>query len=93
VVFVKSSFFWDITQCGLLNVNRRCGGRYRLHLQGRRISQTRNQHEAGSRQSSRLAYYLTLKMEVKCSSETSVDFQRLHVVISQKMELVEVMFE
>jgi hypothetical protein len=33
-----------------MKFNQRFGGKYRLHLQGRRVSQTRNQHEAGSRQ-------------------------------------------
>jgi hypothetical protein len=37
-VVMKSSIFWDITLCSPLNVNRRFGGTYRLHLQGRRIS-------------------------------------------------------
>jgi hypothetical protein len=32
--------------CSPLNVNRRFGGIYHLHLQGRRISRARNQHEA-----------------------------------------------
>jgi hypothetical protein len=34
---IKSTIFWDITPCSPLNVNRRFGGTYRLHLQGRRI--------------------------------------------------------
>jgi hypothetical protein len=33
-----------------LKVNRRFGGTYRLHRQGRRIRQARNQREAGSKQ-------------------------------------------
>jgi hypothetical protein len=33
---MKSIVFWDITPCSLLKVNRRFGGTYRLHLQGRR---------------------------------------------------------
>jgi hypothetical protein len=49
-------------------VNRRFGGKYRLHLQGRRISQARNHCEGGSKRN--------LKMEVTFSSETSVDFER-----------------
>jgi hypothetical protein len=44
--------FWDITPCSLLKVDRRFGGIYRLHLQCRRVSQARDQCEAGSRQSS-----------------------------------------
>jgi hypothetical protein len=34
--------------CSPLKVNRRFGGTYRLHLQGRRINQARNQRESGS---------------------------------------------
>jgi hypothetical protein len=70
-------FFWGITPRSPLNVNRRFGGTCRLHLQGRRISQARNQCEAGGKQ-----------MEATCSSETSVGFNGLHGVISQKMELL-----
>jgi hypothetical protein len=72
--------FWNIMPCSPLKVNRRFGGPCSVHLQGRRISQGRNQHEAGSKQSvpeevSFKAYSLILMMEVTCSSETSVDFQ------------------
>jgi hypothetical protein len=35
-VVMKSNIFWDITPCSPLKVNRRFGGTYRLHLQGRR---------------------------------------------------------
>jgi hypothetical protein len=30
---MKSKIFWDITACGPLNVNRRFGGTYLLHVQ------------------------------------------------------------
>jgi hypothetical protein len=33
---VKSIIFWDMTSCSPLSFNRRFGGTYRLHLQGRR---------------------------------------------------------
>jgi hypothetical protein len=33
---MKSTNFWDITPCSPLSVNRRFGGIYRSHLQGRR---------------------------------------------------------
>jgi hypothetical protein len=52
-VVMKSSVFWDMTQCNLLEVNRRLGGTCRLHLQDRRIIQARNQREAGSVQALR----------------------------------------
>jgi hypothetical protein len=35
--------------CSPLKVNRRLGRRYRLHLQGERKSQARNEREAGSK--------------------------------------------
>jgi hypothetical protein len=41
--------FWKITPCSPLQVNRRFGRTYRLHLQVRRISQARNKHEAGGK--------------------------------------------
>jgi hypothetical protein len=47
-VVLKSFVFWDRTPCSPLKVNRRFGEIYRLHIQGRRISQERNQYEAGS---------------------------------------------
>jgi hypothetical protein len=80
----RSSIFWDITLCRPLEVNRRFGGTCRLHLPGRKISQARNQHEAGSKQIhatclmlvSCFAYTLALNMEWTYSSETSVGLQR-----------------
>jgi hypothetical protein len=41
-IVMKSSVFWDITPYILLKVKRRFGGTCRLHLQGWRVSQTRN---------------------------------------------------
>jgi hypothetical protein len=43
---MKSTIFWDITPCNPLKVNQRFGGTYHLHLQGRRISQARNQYKS-----------------------------------------------
>jgi hypothetical protein len=43
---MKSSIFWDITPYSPVKVNIRFGGTGRLHLQGRRISQTRNWRES-----------------------------------------------
>jgi hypothetical protein len=45
---LKSTIYWDMTPCSPLNVNRRFGATYRLHLQGRRISRARNQRESRS---------------------------------------------
>jgi hypothetical protein len=36
IKFLNSIIFWDITPCSPLSFNRRFGGTYRLHLQGRR---------------------------------------------------------
>jgi hypothetical protein len=44
---MKFSVFWNITLCSPLKVNRRFGGACRLHIQGRKIIQARNQHGAG----------------------------------------------
>jgi hypothetical protein len=86
-VVMKSTIFWDITPCSPLSVNRRFGGTYRLHLQGRR-----NQHESRwrpgetgiavvtchllSRWFLSQLMFSTLKMEAICSTETSVDTKR-----------------
>jgi hypothetical protein len=57
-----------------LQVNSRFGVECHLHLEGGRISEAENQHEAWLR-------------EVSCSSETSVYFNGLYGVISQKTYL------
>jgi hypothetical protein len=49
---LMSSIFWDKTSCSPLKVNGLSGGTCRLHLQNRRMSQARNQREAGSKESS-----------------------------------------
>jgi hypothetical protein len=38
VVLMKSIIFWDMTACSPLSFNRRFGGTYRLHLQGRKVN-------------------------------------------------------
>jgi hypothetical protein len=48
IIKLKSSIFLDITLCSSLKISRRFGGTCRLHVQGRRIIQARNQHYAGS---------------------------------------------
>jgi hypothetical protein len=57
----------DQTSLNILEVNQRFGRTYCLHLQGLRVSQTRNQYEAES--------IFNLMMEATCSSKTSGDFQ------------------
>jgi hypothetical protein len=77
---MKSSIFWDITPCSSLKVNLCFGGKFRLHLQGRGISQ------AGF---TLLATYFTL---VSCLAyffdpKSRLAFNGLHDIISQKIEL------
>jgi hypothetical protein len=72
VNIVFSVRFDVLTACSPLEINGRFGGICRLHFQARRIRPSKGQPEAGSKQT---AYSLTLKMEAKFSSETSVDFQ------------------
>jgi hypothetical protein len=45
-VVMKSYIFWNATPCTSLNVSRRFGGTFRLHLQVRRTSQVRNRLES-----------------------------------------------
>jgi hypothetical protein len=41
---MKNSVFWDVTPYRQFIFERRFGGTYRLHLQGRRIREARTQH-------------------------------------------------
>jgi hypothetical protein len=54
----KGSISWNITPCSLFKVNGSFGGICHLHLQGRRISQARNQREAGGKESSHQFFFL-----------------------------------
>jgi hypothetical protein len=65
-----------ITPCNPLKVNGRFGGSYRLHLQGRGISQTSNLLATCFTLVSCFTYSSTLKMDAARSSETSVNFER-----------------
>jgi hypothetical protein len=75
-VVMKNYIFWDTTPCSLLKVNYSFGGRYRLHLHGRRINQSINQHEECN-----LVFFLILcsfliwLIFITRSSERSVYFQ------------------
>jgi hypothetical protein len=73
VVIIKL-YLLDITPSSPLKVNWRFRGTWRLHLQGRRISQARNQQGTASK--TWMTYFSTLNMEVTCSSEMSIGFQR-----------------
>jgi hypothetical protein len=47
---MKSIIFWDMTPCSPLSFNRRFGGTYRLHLQGRRNRFSKTSKRAGGKQ-------------------------------------------
>jgi hypothetical protein len=49
---MKSRIVWGTVACSPLKVNQLFGRTYSLRIQGRKVSQTRNQHVAGSRQRS-----------------------------------------
>jgi hypothetical protein len=68
-VFMKSFVFWDLMTYNPLKVNQHFGRTCLFHRQGPRITQARNEHEAGSKQS--------LIQGTCFFFETSVDFQRI----------------
>jgi hypothetical protein len=45
----ESIIFWDVTRCSLLSCNRRFGGTYSLHLQGRRNRFSKTGKQAGGK--------------------------------------------
>jgi hypothetical protein len=65
---MKSTIFWDTMLCSLLSVNRRFGGTYRLHHQGRKNKL--------SKKPAWKQVATCLKMEAICFFETSVNTQR-----------------
>jgi hypothetical protein len=73
-IVTKSPLFWDIRPCSPLKDNRRFGTTYRLHLQGRRISQARNHHEA----------LATCFMLVYC---LAYSYYILYLIVSQEIGL------
>jgi hypothetical protein len=73
-VVMKSSVFWDITPCSLLKVNELLGGTSPSSgLNNKPIK--KQQLDNCFTHVSCFAYSYTLKMEVTCSSKTSVNFQ------------------
>jgi hypothetical protein len=79
---MKNAVFWDVAPCRYF-VNRRFGGKYRLHFQGMRNPLAMNQREQVAVDNYSYSYLLTvvrrswisyiLKMEAIRSSETSVN--------------------
>jgi hypothetical protein len=86
-VVLKSSIFWDIIPCSPLNVNQHFRGTCYLRLQCRRENHAKLCLPRAFTVVYCLAYSSTLKMKERCPSETSGDFQGVHVVIPQKTEL------
>jgi hypothetical protein len=71
VVVMKRSILWYTMSCSPLKANRSFRGKGRLHIQAELFLQP------AFKQVSCLAYSSTLNVEARCSSETSVDFQRI----------------
>jgi hypothetical protein len=69
IINLKSSVFWDITLCSAVKVNRHFVGTYHLHHQGLRVSQARNQHEAGNTGSKRLFTFTGLHSVISQKTE------------------------
>jgi hypothetical protein len=65
-----------ITPCSPLKVSRLFGGICRIHLQDRRMSRTRNQPEARSNQSNRLAEISDCIGNGREMRDSTFDFQR-----------------
>jgi hypothetical protein len=88
LLIANSSVYWVTMPWSPVKVKRRFGGICHLHLQGQRISQTRNQHEGDSKESSKsvcclfhssFIYQFTfqaLKMKVTSSSKTLHGFHQ-----------------
>jgi hypothetical protein len=80
-LFLKSIIFWDMTPCSLSSFNRRFGGSFRLHLQGRR-NKFKNQQA-----SKQVASCLVWRWRRYVPPKRRLKLDRLHGVISQKMIL------
>jgi hypothetical protein len=87
-VVMKNSIFWDITSCSLLKVNRRFGGACRLHLQGRRIRQARACLPPAFTLILACLILRNWKWRRHAPPKRRLTFNRLHGVISQKIELL-----
>jgi hypothetical protein len=61
--FMKSSIFWDITLCSQVRVSLRVRETYHRHIQGRRVSQIRNQYQSGSKKD---PFYAVLNRNGEC---------------------------
>jgi hypothetical protein len=64
-VNMKSSIFWDITQFSMVKGHWSFGGTYRLHLQGWRTSQAKNQGKHAERSVGYLLWFCYLLLYCK----------------------------
>jgi hypothetical protein len=99
--FLKSSLLWDIMPCSLLKVNWCFRGTCHLHLGNLiRLSQARNQHEEGSKQSFAGTFLLLAsfwflawisvqfsRRKWRVPPKHQLTFNRLHGIIFQKIDL------
>lgn len=97
VVVMKRCAFWDITPDNPLEVSRRFGATYDLHLQGRKISRARKKQIASL---VLLTSCCFMMMEPVCSFETPVNFQRNrwrfipeNIFLSRKLSVTTVIHE
>jgi chloramphenicol O-acetyltransferase len=84
---MKNFVLWDITPCSPLKLKQCFRGARRLHLQGRRINQTRALNATYFTLLVFLAYYLTLKWRRHVPPKRRLTFNGLHGVISHKIKL------
>jgi hypothetical protein len=75
---MKSSLFWEMMSCSPMKVNWCFGGTCHFHIQGWRVSQARNQHDASSKKALLWRWLVPLKCPIT--------FKGLHAVMYQKME-------
>jgi hypothetical protein len=92
--WIKSTIFWDITPCSPLSVNRRFGGTYRFHLQGRKNKLTKKRTtrryipENGTLHNHPCENLKSYSMNKIAILKHRLMFNGLHGVISQKVELL-----
>jgi hypothetical protein len=76
-VVMGSSIFCYMTPCSTLK-NRRFGGIYRFHRQGRIISKVGNQHKAGNKQNLLFEPEDGVDMILRNGSSLSTDYATLY---------------
>jgi hypothetical protein len=81
---MKSCIFWHITPCIQLKINQGFGGTCRLHLQGRRISKSRNRHEVGNEFAWRIIRLWKWRQHVP--PKHRLTFNGIHGITSQTTE-------